>query len=54
MIMGLICGFIVLFGGAGALGYMTFGSDIQTVVLVNLDESNPTVQTVRFASTHHL
>ncbi|KAF9001063.1 hypothetical protein BDZ89DRAFT_1147039 [Hymenopellis radicata] len=28
-------------GGAGALAYLTFGSDIKTVVLVNLDMSKP-------------
>lgn len=39
--------FVVLFGGAGVLAYLTFGSDIQTVVLVNLDTSSKTVQSVR-------
>lgn len=38
----------VLFGGAGALAYLTFGSDIQTVVLVNLDMHSKMVQTVQF------
>jgi len=38
----------LLFGGAGALAYLTFGSDIQTVVLVNLDTKNPMVQAVQF------
>lgn len=37
---------LVLFGGAGALAYMTFGSNIQTVVLVNLDSSSSMVQAV--------
>jgi proton-coupled amino acid transporter len=34
---------LVLFGGAGALGYLTFGKDIRTVVLVNLDPKNKMV-----------
>jgi len=37
-----------LFGGAGALAYLTFGSDIKTVVLVNLDTSSKMVQSVQF------
>jgi solute carrier family 36 (proton-coupled amino acid transporter) len=31
----------VLFGGAGALSYLTFGPEINTVVLKNLDSSSP-------------
>ncbi|KAJ7214339.1 vacuolar amino acid transporter 4 [Mycena pura] len=38
----------VLFGGAGALAYLAFGSDVQPVVLVNLNTENPTVQLVQF------
>ncbi|KAF9526351.1 transmembrane amino acid transporter protein-domain-containing protein [Crepidotus variabilis] len=38
----------VLFGGAGALAYVTFGSSIQTVVLVNLDVHSKMVQSVQF------
>ena len=38
---------VVLFGGAGILAYLTFGSEIQTVVLVNLDSSSKMVQSVR-------
>ncbi|KAG6837384.1 hypothetical protein H0H93_010543 [Arthromyces matolae] len=38
----------VLFGGAGALGYLTFGSDIETVVLVNLNLNSQLVQAVQF------
>ena len=38
----------VLFGGAGALSYLTFGSNINTVVLVNLDSDSKQVQAVRF------
>ena len=40
----------VLFGGAGVLAYMTFGSEIQTVVLVNLDADSKMVQSVRQTS----
>ncbi|KAJ3569299.1 hypothetical protein NP233_g5140 [Leucocoprinus birnbaumii] len=38
----------ILFGGSGALAYLTFGKDIQTVVLVNLDSTNKMVLTVQF------
>jgi len=38
----------VLFGGAGALAYATFGSKIQTVVIVNLDAESKLVQAVQF------
>ena len=37
-----------LFGGAGALAYLTFGADIQTVVLVNLNPRSQMVQAVQF------
>jgi solute carrier family 36 (proton-coupled amino acid transporter) len=40
--------FQVLFGGAGALSYLTFGPDINTVVLVNLDPSSRLTQAVQF------
>ena len=38
----------MLFGGAGALAYATFGSEIQTVVIVNLDATSKLVQSVQF------
>jgi proton-coupled amino acid transporter len=38
----------VLFGGAGALAYLTFGSDVKSVVLVNLDQTSKFTQSVRF------
>jgi proton-coupled amino acid transporter len=38
--------FLVLFGGAGALGYLTFGSKIQAVVLLNFDPQSKLVQAV--------
>jgi proton-coupled amino acid transporter len=40
--------FQVLFGGAGALSYLAFGPDINTVVLVNLDSSSRLTQAVQF------
>lgn len=36
----------VLFGGAGALAYLTFGSNVKAVVLVNLDQTNKFTQAV--------
>lgn len=39
---------ILLFGGAGALAYLTFGDQIQTVVIVNLDPRSKMVQAVQF------
>ncbi|KAK7031269.1 hypothetical protein VNI00_013520 [Paramarasmius palmivorus] len=37
----------VLFGGAGALAYLTFGSEIHAVVLVNLNPASKMVQAVQ-------
>ncbi|KAJ7249233.1 transmembrane amino acid transporter protein-domain-containing protein [Mycena haematopus] len=48
VLTGVMLGVLVLFGGAGALAYLTFGADIQTVVLVNLDAENKMVQSVQF------
>ncbi|KAJ3503456.1 hypothetical protein NMY22_g18245 [Coprinellus aureogranulatus] len=45
---GVMIFLVILFGGAGALAYLTFGSDIQTVVLVNLDSHSKMVQSVQF------
>lgn len=39
-------GIPVLFGGAGVLAYLTFGDQIQTVVIVNFDSRNKMVQAV--------
>lgn len=44
----VMLGLTILFGGAGVLAYLTFGSEIKTVVLVNLDTSKPMVQAVQF------
>ena len=35
-----------LFGGAGALAYAAYGSEVQTVVLVNLPTDSKFVQVV--------
>ncbi|KAJ7168621.1 vacuolar amino acid transporter 4 [Mycena filopes] len=48
VLTGVMLGVLVLFGGAGALAYATFGSEIQTVVLVNLDAESKMVQSVQF------
>ncbi|KAL4260108.1 amino acid/polyamine transporter 2 family protein [Pleurotus pulmonarius] len=48
VLTGVMIGLIFLFGGAGVLAYMTFGSEIQTVVLVNLDADSKMVQSVQF------
>ncbi|TFK69689.1 hypothetical protein BDN72DRAFT_870584 [Pluteus cervinus] len=48
VLTGVMVFLCVLFGGAGILGYLTFGKDVQTVVLVNLDSTNRTVQGVQF------
>ena len=38
--------FTVLFGGGGAMSYLTFGADVQTVVIVNLDTTSKFTQAV--------
>jgi proton-coupled amino acid transporter len=48
VLTGVMMTVLVLFGGAGALAYLTFGSEIQTVVLVNLDAESKMVQSVQF------
>ncbi|PPQ89338.1 hypothetical protein CVT25_003175 [Psilocybe cyanescens] len=44
---GVMVFLLLLFGGAGTLAYLAFGSDIQTVVLVNLDSRSQMVQSVQ-------
>ncbi|KAI9567358.1 amino acid transporter [Boletus coccyginus] len=44
VLTGVMIGLLVLFGGAGALAYLTFGSDVKAVVLVNLDQTNKFTQ----------
>ncbi|KIK66778.1 hypothetical protein GYMLUDRAFT_37905 [Collybiopsis luxurians FD-317 M1] len=41
VLTGVMAFLLVLFGGSGVLAYLTFGSDIKTVILVNLNEVNP-------------
>ncbi|PPQ69177.1 hypothetical protein CVT24_000025 [Panaeolus cyanescens] len=48
VLTGVMAFLLVLFGGAGVLAYATFGSEIQTVVLVNLDTNSKMVQSVQF------
>lgn len=38
----------ILFAGAGFMSYATYGSDIQTVVIVNLPQDKKFVQAVQF------
>jgi len=45
---GVMIFLLLLFGGAGVLAYLTFGSEIQTVVLVNLNPHSKMVQSVQF------
>ncbi|CAA7266882.1 unnamed protein product [Cyclocybe aegerita] len=45
---GVMIFLLLLFGGSGILAYLTFGSQIQTVVLVNLDSTSKMVQSVQF------
>jgi len=45
---GVMAFLVLLFGGAGALGYLTFGADVQTVILVNLNPRSKMVQGVQF------
>jgi proton-coupled amino acid transporter len=55
--VGINCGVsntTVLFGGAGALAYSTFGDQIQTVVIVNLDPRKKMVQAVRLTRIANL
>ncbi|GLB40221.1 putative transmembrane amino acid transporter protein [Lyophyllum shimeji] len=48
VLTGVMAFLTILFGGAGALGYLTFGSEVETVVLVNLNTESSMVQTVQF------
>ncbi|KAF8176674.1 transmembrane amino acid transporter protein-domain-containing protein [Mycena galopus ATCC 62051] len=47
VLTGVILGLLVLLGAAGALAYLTFGADVQTVVLLNFDVESKMVQTVQ-------
>lgn len=46
MIVTLTHGMAVLFGGAGVMSYLTFGANVQTVVIVNFDLESKMVQAV--------
>jgi proton-coupled amino acid transporter len=48
VLTGVMITLLFLFGGAGALSYLTFGSDVNTVVLVNLDQTSKFTQSVQF------
>ncbi|KAH9177420.1 transmembrane amino acid transporter protein-domain-containing protein [Lactarius sanguifluus] len=48
VLSGVMIFVLVLFGSAGALSYLTFGSEINTVVIVNLDTSSRLTQAVQF------
>ncbi|KAK2460944.1 hypothetical protein APHAL10511_007414 [Amanita phalloides] len=48
VLTGVMAFLLILFGGAGALGYLAFGKDVQTVILVNLDGRSQMVQSVQF------
>ncbi|GAB1527211.1 hypothetical protein RhiTH_010386 [Rhizoctonia solani] len=48
VLTGVMLFLIVLFGGAGALAYAAFGSNIDTVVLKNLPQDSKPVQSVQF------
>ena len=43
----------VLFCGAGVMSYLTFGADVQTVVIVNLNTSSKLTQAVSIAYAVH-
>lgn len=48
VLTGVMITLLFLFGGAGALSYLTFGSSVNTVVLVNLDQTSKFTQSVQF------
>ncbi|KAG7089222.1 hypothetical protein E1B28_010923 [Marasmius oreades] len=47
VLTGVMAFLLVLFGGAGVLAYLTFGSEIKAVVLVNLNPASKMVQAVQ-------
>lgn len=47
VLTGVMTVLLIVFGGAGVLSYLAFGSDIQTVVIVNLDSEKKVTQAVR-------
>ncbi|KAI0070077.1 hypothetical protein K474DRAFT_1654255 [Panus rudis PR-1116 ss-1] len=48
VLSGVMIVLMVLFCGAGVMSYLTFGADVQTVVIVNLDTTSKFTQAVQF------
>lgn len=48
VLSGVMAVLLVIFGGAGVMSYLAFGSEVQTVVLVNLDTKSKLTQAVQF------
>ncbi|KAH9944868.1 transmembrane amino acid transporter protein-domain-containing protein [Amylocystis lapponica] len=48
VLTGVMLFLMVLFCGGGVMSYLTFGANVQTVVIVNLDTSSKLTQTVQF------
>ncbi|GAA5956652.1 hypothetical protein JCM21900_002327 [Sporobolomyces salmonicolor] len=48
VLTGVMVGVMILFAGAGVLAYLTYGSDIQTVVFVNLPQDDKLVNAAQF------
>jgi len=48
VLSGVMFFLILLFGGAGVLSYLAYGSEVQTVILVNLPSDQKFVQVVQF------
>lgn len=49
VLTGVMSLLLIVFGGAGVLSYLAFGSDIQTVVIINLDAESKMTQAVCFS-----
>ncbi|TBU62928.1 transmembrane amino acid transporter protein-domain-containing protein [Dichomitus squalens] len=48
VLTGVMLFLMVLFCGGGVMSYLTFGADVQTVVIVNLDTTSKLTQAVQF------
>ncbi|EMD34028.1 hypothetical protein CERSUDRAFT_141455 [Gelatoporia subvermispora B] len=48
VLTGVMLTLMVMFCGAGIMSYLTFGSDVKTVVIVNLDMTSKFTQVVQF------
>ncbi|KAF5367185.1 hypothetical protein D9758_003891 [Tetrapyrgos nigripes] len=48
VLSGVMAFLLLLFGGSGVLAYLTFGSEINTNILVNLNPASKMVQAVQF------